>query len=73
MAKIWKKMKRCLKQYNLIKDMKYLINNKILMEALPELAFKNLGCYCSPLSCHGDILKKYVDKIDLNIRKRQKN
>jgi hypothetical protein len=34
------------------------------MNDLPELKDKILGCYCKPLSCHGDILKKYVEKID---------
>lgn len=42
----------------------YLINNTKLMEDLPELRFKNLGCYCHPKPCHGNILKKYVDKLE---------
>ena len=27
-----------------------------LLEALPELAGKTLGCWCAPKSCHGEIL-----------------
>lgn len=29
-----------------------------LMESLPELAGKRLGCWCYPLSCHGDVLTR---------------
>lgn len=43
----------------------YLINNKNLMDSLHELKFKTLGCYCKPKSCHGDILKKYVDILEI--------
>lgn len=42
----------------------YLLNNKMLMEKLFELKNKTLGCFCSPKSCHGDILKKYVDRLE---------
>ena len=31
-----------------------------LIAALPELAGKRLGCYCKPLSCHGDVLVKLL-------------
>ena len=27
-----------------------------LMAALPELRGKILGCWCSPMACHGDVL-----------------
>ena len=27
-----------------------------LINALPELVGKTLGCWCKPLACHGDIL-----------------
>ena len=27
-----------------------------LLKALPELKGKNLGCYCAPKKCHGDVL-----------------
>ncbi len=40
----------------------YLISNTELMNALPELKGKILGCWCSPKTCHGDILVKYANK-----------
>jgi hypothetical protein len=46
---------------------KYLLENKELMESLHELKGKVLGCYCKPLRCHGDVLKKYVDKLEKGI------
>ena len=39
----------------------YLLGNKELMNSIHELRGKVLGCWCRPLSCHGDILKKYAD------------
>ena len=42
----------------------YLLSNKELMNDLHELKYKTLGCWCKPKSCHGDILKKYVDKLE---------
>jgi len=43
----------------------YLLSNKELMNDLHELKYKVLGCWCRPKkSCHGDILKKYVDKLE---------
>jgi len=38
----------------------YLLNSPELMAALPELKGKVLGCWCKPLSCHGDILLKHI-------------
>lgn len=42
----------------------YLLSRKDLMDKLPELKGKTLGCWCKPSSCHGDILKKYVDILE---------
>ena len=42
----------------------YLLENKELMAALPELKGKVLGCFCKPSSCHGDILAKYANALD---------
>lgn len=39
----------------------YLLKNEELMSSIHELKGKTLGCWCKPLSCHGDILKKYAD------------
>lgn len=33
-----------------------------LLRDLHELKGKTLGCYCSPLPCHGTVLKKLVEK-----------
>jgi len=40
---------------------KYILENKKLLNALPELKGKTLGCWCKPKACHGDILVKLVD------------
>jgi hypothetical protein len=32
-----------------------------LVAALPELAGKVLGCWCKPLSCHGDALDRLAN------------
>jgi hypothetical protein len=48
----------------------YLLQNEELMLSLPDLKYKTLGCVCKKLSCHGDILKKYVDRLeDIDRRK----
>ncbi len=38
------------------KYLQYVLGNDELMDALPELQGKVLGCWCKPLTCHGDIL-----------------
>jgi hypothetical protein len=35
-----------------------------LIDDLHELKGKTLGCWCSPESCHGDVLMRLVKKID---------
>jgi len=52
----------------------YLLSNSELMKDLHELKGLTLGCWCknkkiegksaTGKSCHGDILKKYVDKLE---------
>ena len=43
----------------------YLLSKPELMADLHELKYKTLGCWCRPKhTCHGDILKKYVDKLE---------
>lgn len=34
---------------------------KHLLNDLHELKDKTLGCWCKPLSCHGDILKELIN------------
>ena len=41
----------CLKKYK-----EYLRANEELMSQLEELRGKELGCWCKPDSCHGDVL-----------------
>lgn len=36
---------------------------KHLINELPELKGKILGCYCHPQPCHGDILVKLINKL----------
>lgn len=40
----------------------YLRNNPSLLADLHELEGKTLGCWCRPLSCHGDILIKLLNE-----------
>jgi len=35
-----------------------------LLEDLHELKDKTLGCWCKPLSCHGDVLSELADLAD---------
>lgn len=39
----------------------YLMCNQPLLDCLDELKGKNLLCYCSPRSCHGDLLLKLAN------------
>jgi Domain of unknown function (DUF4326) len=36
---------------------------KHLLDSLPEIKDKVLGCYCKPLACHGDILAMLADRM----------
>lgn len=38
----------------------YLLRSPGLMEHLPELRGRVLGCWCAPLSCHGDVLARHA-------------
>lgn len=44
----------------------YIVNGegKHLLNDLHELKGKVLGCWCKPLSCHGDILAELVSKLE---------
>lgn len=41
----------------------YLLSNQTLLDALPELKDKKLGCFCKPQRCHGDLLAKLADEL----------
>lgn len=43
--------KNCLSNYR-----SHIRRTKSLYHALPELRDKTLGCWCKPLSCHGNVL-----------------
>ena len=43
----------------------HLDSNPDLLESLPELTGKNLGCHCAPLPCHAEILHEYLEKLRL--------
>lgn len=39
----------------------HAISRPDLLEALPELRGKTLGCWCKPAACHGDVLVELLD------------
>lgn len=40
----------------------YLAANPMLLDRLPELLGKRLGCFCAPKACHGDVLKRWAER-----------
>ena len=42
----------------------YFMKQPHLIESLPELIGKKLGCYCKPLKCHGDFLAEMANKLE---------
>ena len=42
----------------------WVLTQPQLMEALPELRGKILGCWCKPQACHGDVLVELVTLLD---------
>ena len=40
---------------------KRINNDEVFREAILGLQGKKLGCFCSPLPCHGQIIKEYLD------------
>lgn len=40
----------------------WIKNKPELLSRLSELKGKTLGCWCSPKSCHGDVLIKLVEQ-----------
>ena len=42
----------------------YIRQTPKLLELLPELKGKALGCYCSPKPCHGDVLVKLIKEME---------
>ena len=40
----------------------WLMTQQHLLDSLFELRGKVLGCWCSPLACHGDVLAELANK-----------
>jgi hypothetical protein len=40
----------------------YILKKPELLELLPSLKGKRLGCHCKPLPCHGDVLVELIEK-----------
>lgn len=43
---------------------KKLNEDKALVQQLIELRGKQLGCWCAPLECHGDVLKRLINEYE---------
>jgi hypothetical protein len=41
----------------------WILENKGLLNCLPELKGKKLGCHCKPDVCHGDVLADLVKQL----------
>ena len=48
---------RCLEKYE-----NYIRRNPDLLNAVVELGGKEIGCWCKPSPCHGDILIKIFNE-----------
>lgn len=48
---------KCLKMYR-----EYILNKPELLNDIDSLRGKELGCWCFPESCHGDILVELINK-----------
>jgi len=46
------------------KHREWIVNQKDLMDSLPELKGKVLGCWCKPKACHGDTIAELVNALD---------
>lgn len=44
------------------KYIEWLYNQPQLLQSIPELKNKVLGCWCHPESCHGDILVRLANE-----------
>ena len=48
-----------------------ILNDKFLYLELLKLRGKNLGCWCHPEPCHGDILLELIEKFELCVIKNK--
>jgi len=42
----------------------YILQKPELLECLPELDGKILGCFCKPKACHCDVLAELVENLN---------
>jgi len=49
----------------LVKYYWYIKGNDYFMRKTYELKGKVLGCYCKPKPCHGDVLVKLIEEMDV--------
>lgn len=50
------------RQEALAKYREYILSNDALLNSLPELEGKILGCWCKPKKCHGDVLIEIINE-----------
>ena len=43
----------------------YILTQQTLLQSLNELKDKTLGCWCTPLPCHGDVLIELIKEFKL--------
>jgi hypothetical protein len=43
----------------------WVVTQPHLMQALHELRGKDLVCFCAPQGCHGDVLLRLANEVDL--------
>ena len=41
----------------------WILNQPHLLQQLPSLKGKILGCYCKPKACHGDVLIELINNL----------
>jgi len=54
---------RCLQLYREY-FYKRISEDPVFREAVLNLRGKRLGCFCKPKSCHGDIIKEWLENFD---------
>uniref|UniRef100_A0A7S4NSD2 DUF4326 domain-containing protein n=1 Tax=Paramoeba aestuarina TaxID=180227 RepID=A0A7S4NSD2_9EUKA len=59
-------MKSCLDLFE-----NHLLSSPSLLSSVQELRGKELGCWCAPSQCHGDILRKYADRVNEQEKKEK--
>lgn len=40
----------------------HLASSPALIAMLPQLRGKRIACFCAPLACHGDVLKRWAER-----------